>query len=118
MARAQTTAARTSTRGASRSDTTTASGAKRKKNEGVEEWSAVDGQEAAAQGWGVFLCVDQDSKKTFLDIQLHGKRFNTNNDARDFVGRRAMVDKDPLAVRAATAVFKSKIGPRAKMKGK
>ena len=78
------------------------------------DWSQLDQEEAAKQGWGCFTCIDEKTKKVFLIMQAVGKRFKTDQAAIDFIARRATVDKDPLAVRAATAVFKSKIGTKGK----
>lgn len=104
----------------SRSTTTTASSAKAARKTGASshadsaaEWSARDQEDAAAQGWGVFDCIDMDTRKVFLEMEAVGKRFTNDNKAREFVAVQASAG-DALALRAVRAVFRSKVGVKAR----
>ena len=66
-------AGRKSNQGVSRSDTSTASAAKRRKSvrpqpTPVGEWSSLDQALAAQAGWGLFICVDVATLKSFYEI--------------------------------------------------
>lgn len=117
MARAA--AATTSRQRASRTVSTTASGAKRPKKqsqkEPVADWSALDQQNAEAQGWGVFECIDESSLKIFFEVQGVGDRFAHDGLARQFVMNQNKAG-DELAIKALRAVFRSKAGFNARSK--
>lgn len=98
----------------SRSATTTASSAKAAKND-APDWSARDQEDAAAQGWGVFDCIDMITRKVFMEMEAVGGRFLNDNQAREFVAFQAKAG-DKLALRAVRAVFRSKVGDKARSK--
>lgn len=79
----------------------------------VVEWSLDDQQQAHVQGWGLFEIVDEQTRKVFFEIQLHGVRFDNDGYARAFVMDRNKAG-DELAIKAFRAVYRSKAGDHAK----
>lgn len=121
MARAK-AAANPSPKRASRSASSTASHARnaKKPRSGsrdniADDWTPRDQEDALAQGWGVFDCIDMKTKKVFLVLQGEGKRFTNDNDARAFVKTQSE-SGDALATRALRAVFRSMAGDKARSK--
>lgn len=104
-------AGRKSNQGVSRSDTSTASAAKRRKSARprptpVGEWSSLDQALAAQAGWGLFICVDVATLKSFYEISNADDEI-THDSAVKLVA--ALSKKgDELATRALTAVFHSR----------
>lgn len=117
MARAA--AATTSRQRVSRTASTTASGAKRPRKSQQEstadKWLERDQQDAEAQGWGVFECIDEKTRKIFFEIMGVGDRFAHDGLARQFVMNQNKAGDD-LAIKALRVSFQSKIGHKARSK--
>ena len=73
------------------------------------DWTQRNQEDALEQGWGVFECVDEKTRKLFLILQADGPRFKNDNDARVFVKAQSE-QGDTLATRALRAVFRSMAG--------
>jgi len=104
-----------STRAASTSATSTARSAKASQNAVDTSWSDHEGSESAAQGWGVYECVDEKTTKVFFEIQTFGTRFKHDEAARVHVAGMAK-GGDALALKALRIVFRSKVSDKAKGK--
>lgn len=81
----------------------------------VDSWTEDDQAEAMLQGWGVFEIIDGQSHKLFLEVQLHGVRFDQDEYARLFVAEREKAG-DALAKKAVRVVFRSKAGSQSRTK--
>lgn len=104
-------AVKRSPRGASSSSSTTASGARSRKNERpqatpVGEWCPLDQALAAQAGWGLFTCIDSRTMNVFYEVS------NADDDITHEAANKlvASLSKkgDELATRALTAVFHSR----------
>jgi hypothetical protein len=74
-----------------------------------DDWTPRNQEDALEQGWGVFECIDEKTRKLFLILQAEGPRFDSDNDARAFVKTQSE-QGDALATRAMRAVFLSMAG--------
>jgi hypothetical protein len=110
-------AAKKSPRNASRTTSSSASTARPKtsaSNDAAEfVWTAAEQAMAAAQGWGVYECIDEKSHKIFFEMQSHGPRFVSDNEARAFIMNQNKAGDD-LAIKAMRIVFRSKVGVAAR----
>lgn len=105
--------AKKSPKRASRSASTTASTAKRVKKEDSLDWSADDQLDAHDEGWGLYECVDEKTRKVFFEIHDYTTEFADASAARRWVMERARIG-DALAIKAVRIEFTSKTGSKGK----
>ena len=118
-------AAKKSRPSASASASTTASRARKKTKssaagtgpagDDASDWTARNEEDAAAEGWGVFPCIDMKTRAQFVEIFYTDARFSNDNLARQHVAARAKAG-DALALRAMRAVFRSRVPAKARSK--
>ncbi len=72
---------------------------------GIIDWSAGDDYDAMGQGWNIFFCDGSEGPLWQLQMIDADSRFNTDQDAWEFVWERATENDDALAKRALAFLY-------------